>query len=88
MCGYHSSSGPGHAVPVTKVQENYWEKEKEQETEEEKQKIESTEDLNGEFHTGPLGKGKTVTLGLSFLSCNDLAFQKLLKKKAIFTFLS
>ncbi|XP_058959697.1 uncharacterized protein [Pocillopora verrucosa] len=46
---------PGHAVPVTKVQENYWEKEKEQETEEEKQKIESTEDLNGEFHTGPLG---------------------------------
>lgn len=59
MCGnqfFHSSSGPGHAVPVTKVQENYWKKEKEQETEEEKQKIESTEDLNGEFHTGPLGK--------------------------------
>lgn len=55
-------AAPGHAVPVSKVQENSWEKEKEQETQAGKQEIGSTEDLNGELPSGPLGKGKNRSL--------------------------
>ena len=48
--------GPGRAVPVSKVHEHAWKSEQEHEAEAEVPKIQSTEELNGELPTGPIGK--------------------------------
>lgn len=50
------SPGPGRAVPVFKVEEYSWEKEREQETVEGVQETGASGEIDGELSHGPVGR--------------------------------